>query len=197
VSAQPIPARWKTQAAWLLGALLLAAFAVWWPYWQDRKDYRLWHSDLPRAVAPGQWGHYEDARWRVVDARVVTLSALDGVTPRPDSQVVVATLDVIPDNGSRIDRLDGCKTALRDATGRRWIAQPLALSRYRPRPYGVGCSSRTGADFKRVRARPGRPFRFVQVYQLPRDVPLAGLTLELKLPALEREPRGTFLQIRL
>lgn len=188
---------WRRQLAWLIGALVLAAFAVWWPYWLDRKDYRLWHPDLPRTVAPGQWGRYEGARWRLVEARVVAPTALEGVQPRPDSQVVLATLDVIPDNGVRGERLDSCKSALRDTGGRKWNAQPLALSRYRPKPYGLRCGSRLGEDVQWIHARPGRPFRFHQVYQLPRDVPLAGLTLELQLPGLEHEPRGTFVQFTL
>lgn len=188
---------WRAQALWLLGALALAAFALWWPYWQDRKDYRLWHPDLPRVAAPGQWGRYEGARWRLVEARVVALSALDGVQPRPDSQVVLATLEVIPDNGTHPERLDACKSALRDAAGRKWEAQPLTLSRYRPKPYGLRCGSRLDGNAQWVHARPGRPFRFQQVYQLPRGVPLAGLVLELQLPGLKHEPRGTFLQFTL
>lgn len=192
-----VRARWRMQAAWLLGAALLAAFALWWPYWLDRRDYRLWHPDLPREVDAGQWGHYEGARWRVVQARVIPLGVLDGVQPRPDSQVVLVTLDVVPDGDTRAGRLDSCKSALRDAAGRRWEAQPLTLSRYRPRPFGFGCGSRLGPDFQRVHARPGRPFRFQQIYQLPRTVPLAGLVLELQLPVLEQEPRGTFLRFRL
>ena len=197
MSAAPVAHAGRRQAAWVLGALALAAWAFWWPYYKDRKDYRLSHPSVPRETPAGAWVHYENARWRLIEARVVAPTDLAGLQLRPDSQVVLATLEVILDNGTAAENVDSCKSVLRDPAGRQWKAQPLALLRYPQRPLGRSCGSRLGDGLERVNARPGRPFRFQQIYQLPRGVPLAGLQLELSLPRLEREERGAYVRFTL
>lgn len=180
-----------------MGALVLAAWAIWWPYVQDRRDYRLSNPSVPREAPAGAWVHYENARWRLVAARVLAPTDLQGLQLRPDSQVVLATLEVIPDKGVDPNRLDACKSVLRDPDDREWKAQPLTLTRFPQRPLGLRCGSRLDEHAQWVKARPGRPFRFGQVYQLPRGVPLAGLRLALHLPLLEHEKRGAYLDFRL
>lgn len=194
----PMPSR-RARLGWLCGALLLAAFAVWWPWVQDRDDYRLFHPDVPTPVAFGEWGAYEGARWRLVDLRELAPQDLPGIELRADSKAVLATLDVMPDRdgGVAADALDGCRSVLRDPGGRRWDAQPLTLTRLPQRPFGFGCGSRLGEGFQRETALPGTPFRFRQVYQVPRDAALGDLQLQLHLPRLEREEAGRFIAFTL
>lgn len=196
--APPLPSR-CARLGWLGGALLLAAFATWWPWMQDRDDYRLFHPDVPVPVAFGEWGAYEGARWRLVDLQEPGPQDLAGITHRPDAKVVLATLEVMPDtrDGTAPDALDACRSVLQDPAGRRWEAQPLALSRFPQKPLGFGCGSRLGEGYRRETALPGSPFRFRQIYLLPNDAPLRDLQLHLHLPRLQREPAGTFIAFTL
>ncbi len=65
-------ARWW---AYLIGSVLLAAFAVGRPLSRGWSEYARTHPVSPIAVAAGQDAQYADAQWRLVASSVETQSA--------------------------------------------------------------------------------------------------------------------------
>src|SRR5688572_30241002 len=64
-------ARWW---AYLIGSVLLAAFAIGRPLSRGWSEYARTHPVSPIAVAAGQEAHYADAQWRLVASSVETSS---------------------------------------------------------------------------------------------------------------------------
>lgn len=192
---------WRRNRFWLAGALVLGALAFWLPYrdavheFQDRREPR-----HPRDVAAGQWGEYEGARWRVAAVeRVDDVPDAFAGYPHDASSLLVVSYDVVPGRAATPDLLDRCKGRLSDAQGRTWDAGAMphaSLDRTRQR-LGTRCGSRTNADFEREAARPGEPFRFHHLYQVPRAVPTAALRGEIAFPPFTTTPAGTYLRFDL
>lgn len=187
------------QRPWLIGALLLGAWAFVAPWREAREQYDAFRPQAFVEVDRGEAGELAGARWRVIDAtRLATLPAAAGAPLRPDSDMLIVRFEVTPGPDTASDRLDSCQNALVDGEGRSWDANPLALSRYRSSD-GIGtmCGSRMGADFKRVEAKAGQPFVFEQRFQLPRALPTAGLQAEIRLPARRPDPAEPALRFAL
>lgn len=195
------PGWWRRNRLWLCGALVLGALAFWLPYrdavreFQDRREPR-----HPRDVAAGQWGEYEGSRWRLVGVRRVDdlLGDFAGY-PHDASSLLIVSYDVIPGREATPDLLDRCTGRLSDASGRTWEAGAMphaSLSREQQR-LGTRCGSRSNADFEREAARPGEPFRFHHLYQVPRDVPTEALRGEIAFAPFTTTPPGTYLRFDL
>ena len=199
--ASPSDGWWRRNRAWLLGALLLGVVAFARPYQDALKEYQRWRPHDPVDVAKGEWAEYAGARWRLVDASLKTAtgpgSAFD--LQRLDSSVLVLRYEVVPDPGTDPDKLDSCTGRVFDAQGREWENNPLPLSRYRnPQRLSDMCGSRLGEDFKRQHARPGQPFVFEHLYQLPRSKDWRRLQAGISVPdkALVKD-QGSYLRFSL
>lgn len=186
---------------WLLGALVLGSLAFALPYRSALREQERRAPQHAIEVAAGDWGDYEDSRWRVVEVRRV-----DGLKPgaagylSAPASLLAVTYEVIPGATALSDRLDRCESRLSHADGRRWRAGSTSLSRLLgPRDeLGNGCGSRLGRDFERVRARADRPFRFRHLYLVPAAQPERELRAELLLPpASGVQPSGHYLRFSL
>lgn len=190
---------WRRNALWLLGALLLGAWAMIVPYREALDEYEKMRPSHPIDVAPGQWAEYAGARWRVLG--VDTLAAggpLSG--QRPDATVLAVRFEVVPGRATLAKQLDSCQGRLSDDRQRRWQHTSSLLDRNRyPQPRS--CGSDYADD--QVRALPGRPFRFVHAYQVPREQAqvLQGLRAEIVMPLAKQTPDdmppGTYLRFAL
>lgn len=198
---RPADGWWRRNRVWLAAALVLGALAFWLPYrdaareFQDRREPR--HA---RDVAPGQWGEYEGSRWRLAGVRRVDdLPAAFAGYPHGPSSLVIVGYDVVPGPDATAELLDRCRGRLSDTSGRTWDADAVphaSLDREQQR-IRTRCGSRTGAGLERETARPGEPFRFHHLYQVPRDVPTPGLRGEIAFPPSTTAPPGTYLRFDL
>lgn len=187
---------WRSNRYWLFGAALLGVVAFVWPYREALDHYQRQHPQRPIDIAPGAWGVYEGARWRVIDAKLLT-AAQPGkpALPRPDAAMVVVRYEVVIDKGLSAKRIDACQGRLSDAQGRQWEANPTALSRQRsdwPRSCGSYLDRKT---FETISAPNGRPFRFEHVYLVPKRTALRDLHPEIRLP--QPKTPGAYLRFSL
>jgi hypothetical protein len=173
---------WRRNALWLLGALVLGAWAIYAPYREALQAYQNRHPSHAIDVAKGEWAHYEGARWRLVSAEA--LAPRDpriGGPVRKDAGVLLVQFEVIADSGTQAKHLDLCKGQVSDAQGRLWDANPAGLPRLRGPKLPTTCGSGQDAQYKSIIALPGRPFRFQHAYLLPRTQRLDGLQARIDL----------------
>jgi hypothetical protein len=188
-AASAAPASWwRRQRLWLLGAVLLGAWALYAPYRDAWQGYARMHPMQARDVPAAQSVAYEGARWRLLN-----VTERDLPNQRDDAMVLVARFEVVADAGTTAKQLNRCKSRISDAHGRVWNADAfnqLGVKHTLPQ----NCGSGMGADFKTSEAQPGSPWLFEQVYQVPRGVDAKTLRPEIFMPWPEHEPVGRYLR---
>ena len=192
---------WRRNRWWLSGALVFGALAFWLPYRDAVREFvETREPSVPIDVPAGAWGEYEGSRWRVVGVQRED-GLRDSVAgyPHSDSSLVIVSYEVIAGRGVTGDALDRCRGRLSDTQGRLWAADAIPSSSLSParQRLGKSCGSRLGQDFEREKARPGRPFAFHHLYQVPRDVPTRALRGEIAFPASTVTPPGAYLRFDL
>ncbi len=192
---------WRRNRWWLAGALVSGALAFWLPYRDAVREFvHTREPSVPIPVRAGQWRDYEGSRWRVV--RVQRFDQLADMTagyPHSASSLVVVRYEVVRGRGVSIQDLDRCKGQLSDLRGRRWDADAIPyakLARQHQRTPRT-CGSGLGSGLEREQARPGRPFAFNHIYQVPAGVPTHALRSEIAFPPFMVEPKGAYLRFDL
>lgn len=192
---------WRRNRWWLVGAVVLGVLAFWLPYRDAVREFvQTREPSQPIDVPAGAWAEYEGSRWRVVGVQRED-GLRDGYAgyQHAESSLVIVSYEVIAGRGISPDALDRCRGRLSDVRGRVWNADAIpyaSLSRPRQR-LGKSCGSRLGADLEREKARPGRPFAFHHLYQVPRGLPTNELRGEIVFPPFKTTPPGAFLRFDL
>jgi hypothetical protein len=179
---------WRRQRLWLLGALLLGAWALLMPYREAWQGYARTHPMQAIDVAAGKSVAYEHAQWRLLN---VTERDVPG--QREDAMVLVARFELVMDADAEATRLDRCRGRISDASGRVWSNDSFGLLAVK-HTLPASCGSGLGADFKTIQAQPGKPWLFEQVYQVPRGIDPKTLRPEIFLAWPEYEPVGRYLR---
>jgi hypothetical protein len=159
-------ARWRT---YLIGSVLLAAFAVGRPLWRGWSDYARTHPVSPIAVAAGQDAQYAAAQWRLVESSVETQSAsASGVGVRrlpPGAALLRARFTLIPSQAMDLKLLSRCRVQARDRAGRRWNAYGARIGKL-----PNNCGSGYDAQYRPITPKAGEPWTFEVGFVVPEDV---------------------------
>ena len=192
---------WRRNRAWLPVAALLGvlAFTLPWRINQRELDRGQPRNAILATNGAEAWSAYEGARWRLVGVRREAVPAgFAAGYQHPDAARLVVDFEVVPGAAVDVRRLDQCKGRLVDAGGRTWDANaPSSLSTWmRRRGLAGSCGSRvTGAP---ATAGEGQPFALTHAYQVPADVPMRGLQVDIFFPSFTTTPRmGTYLRFAL
>jgi hypothetical protein len=170
-------ARWW---AYLIGSLLLAAFAVGWPLWRGWSEYARTHPVSPIAVAAGQDARYADAQWRLEASSVETeeMASAVGVRKlRPGTAFFRARFTLIPGQATDLKLLSRCRVQVRDRAGRRWNTYGARISKL-----PNNCGSGYDAQYRQITPKPGEPWTFEVGFVVPEDV-VREVEPEILLPA--------------
>lgn len=169
-------ARWW---AYLIGSLLLAAFAVGRPLWQGWSVYARTHPVSPTAVAVGQEAQYADAQWRLVASSVEAQSAgAVGVRRLPPGAALFrARFTLIPSQAMDLKLLSRCRVQVRDRAGRRWNAYGARIG-----TFPNNCGSGYDAQYRQITPKAGEPWTFEVGFVVPEDV-VREVEPEIFLPA--------------
>jgi len=181
---------WRRNLGWLIGALLLGAFAMIAPYRDALREYAKREPLFPTDVPAGQWADYAGARWRLLGLDALPPEAGPFSRERPDAALLVARFEVIAAPGTVAKTLNRCQGRLSDAQGRLWQANQASVPR-KTYPQSRDCGSDDRGD--KSWAAPGKPFRFVHIYQVPRAqaARLRELHPEIVMPATdEKNPKA-------
>ncbi|MEI2432543.1 MULTISPECIES: hypothetical protein [Lysobacter] len=184
--AAPPAGWWRRNAGWLAGTAVLGALALWLPYRDALRQYRLLNPSIAVAANKHDWTAFAGARWKLVAAESVPARdpRLRGPL-RKDAEVVLLRYEVIPDSGTKTVDLDGCRGAIVDAQGRRWDTGGAALPRLSGPRLPETCGSGYDDAFKQVLAVPGRPFAFQHAFVLPRGQRLEDLRARIEMKRSE------------
>jgi hypothetical protein len=157
-------ARWR---AYLIGSLLLAAFAVGRPLWRGWSAYARTHPVSPIAVAAGQEAQYADARWRLVESSVETQSSSATTMRRlrPGTALLRARFTLIPGQGTDLKLLSRCRVQVRDSAGRRWDTYGARIGKL-----PNNCGSGSDAQYRPITPKVGEPWTFEVGFVVPEDV---------------------------
>jgi hypothetical protein len=163
-------ARWR---AYLIGSLLLAAFAVGRPLWRGWSAYARTHPVSPIAVAAGQDAQYAGAQWRLVESSVETQSTSTGTgtgtggTRRlpPGAALLRARFTLIPGQAMDLKLLSRCRVQVRDRAGRRWNTYGARISKL-PNSCGSGYDEK----YRQITPKVGEPWTFEVGFVVPEDV---------------------------
>ena len=181
-------ARWR---AYLIGSLLLAAFAIGRPLWRGWSEYARTHPVSPIAVAAGQDAQYAAARWRLVESSVETqdtqetqgtqgtqgTSAMRRRRLPPGAALFRARFTLIPDRAMDLKLLSRCRVQVRDRAGRRWDAYGARIG-----TLPNSCGSGYDAQYRQVTPKAGEPWTFEVGFVVPEDV-VREVEPEIFLPA--------------
>jgi hypothetical protein len=158
--------RWR---AYLIGSVLLAAFAVGRPLWRGWSEYARTHPVSPIAVAAGQDARYADAQWRLVASSVETQSAsASGVGVRrlpPGAALLRARFTLIPGQAMDLKLLSRCRVQVRDRAGRRWNTYGARIGKL-----PNNCGSGYDAQYRQITPKAGEPWTFEVGFVVPEDV---------------------------
>jgi hypothetical protein len=170
--------RWR---AYLIGSVLLAAFAVGRPLWRGWSEYARTHPVSPIAVAAGQDARYADAQWRLVASSVETQSAsASGVGVRrlpPGAALLRARFTLIPGQAMDLKLLSRCRVQVRDRAGRRWNTYGARIGKL-----PNNCGSGYDAQYRQITPKAGEPWTFEVGFVVPEDV-VREVEPEIFLPA--------------
>jgi hypothetical protein len=167
-------ARWW---AYLIGSVLLAAFAVGRPLWRGWSEYARTHPVSPIAVAAGQEGQYAGAQWRLVESSGETQSGetQSGETQsasavgvrrlRPGTALFRARFTLIPSQAMDLKLLSRCRVQVRDRAGRRWNTYGARISKL-----PNNCGSGYDAQYRQITPKAGEPWTFEVGFVVPEDV---------------------------
>jgi hypothetical protein len=191
-------ARWW---AYLIGSLLLAAFAVGRPLWRGWSEYARTHPVSPIAVAAGQDAQYANAQWRLVASSVETPSAETqsaqtqsaqtqsaqtqsastvgaGVRRLPPGTALFrARFTLIPGQAMDLKLLSRCRVQVRDRAGRRWNTYGARIS-----SLPNNCGSGYDGQYRQITPKAGEPWTFEVGFVVPEDV-VREVEPEILLPA--------------
>lgn len=183
---------WRLQRRWLLGALLLAAWALYMPYREWREQDQRMRPTRPLMVAPGAWAHYEGARWRLLDV----VPGSTSLHRRPGTYLLVARFELIADAGTTAKSLDACKSRMSDAQGRYWEGDSVGtVSMHGVRStLPTSCGSGLTEHFQQIEPVPGKPWQFTQVFEIPDTVDANVLRPEILILWPKQSPRGQYLR---
>jgi hypothetical protein len=163
--------------AYLIGSILIAAFAVGRPLWRGWSEYARTHPVSPITVAAGQDAQYANAQWRLVASSVETQSAETkgaetqsaramGVRRlRPGTALLRARFTLIPSQAMDLKLLSRCRVQVRDRAGRRWNTYGARIS-----TLPNTCGSGYDAQFRQITPKPGEPWTFEVGFIVPEDV---------------------------
>lgn len=170
--------RWWT---YLIGSVLLAAFAAGWPLWRGWSAYTRTHPVSPIVVAAGQEAQYAAAQWRFVTSSVETrsdnASAATMRRLRPGTALFRARFTLIPSQSMDLKLLSRCRVQVRDRAGRRWNTYGARISKL-----PNDCASGYDAQYRQITPKAGEPWTFEVGFVVPEDV--AGeVEPEILLPA--------------
>lgn len=166
----------KREWPWLLGSLALIAWLLVFPYLQGSNDsWIVTDADELQPVPAAQWGHYRGARFRLIAIKRVPAAVLPaGMRLPPDTQVVVAGVEIVPDRGKDGETdVSRCSMTLRDGGRRGWKAAPNELAAVNKLLRLYGDCSRPADGLRQG------PYQARQLFLLPAGVPLPDLRLEL------------------
>ena len=187
----PTQGWWRRQRAWLLGAAVLGAWALYMPYREWREMDQHLFPTRPIVVEQGVWARYEGARWRLLGTDIEPLKR----QRRDDAVALVARFEVIPDPGTTAATLDACKARVSDRQERHWDPDSGSqLGTYSALP--TSCGSGLGARFEQVEAKPGQAWSFVKVFKVPRTLDARELQPEIIIRWPKQSPNGSFLRFR-
>lgn len=171
----PMPrARWW---AYLIGSVLLAAFAIGRPLSRGWSEYARTHPVSPIDVAAGQEARYAEAQWRLVASSVETQSGQrqSGETPsasgvggrrlRPGTALFRARFTLIPSQAMDLKLLSRCRVQVRDRAGRRWDTYGARISKL-----PNNCGSGYDAQYRQITPKAGEPWTFEVGFVVPEDV---------------------------
>lgn len=165
--------RWR----FVLAAVVLGALALGLPTWRAWRHYAKLHPVLAIEVPPGAVGEYDGARWRLLAIEVETAPAdpFGWLLELPaDTVVLRAHFTFTPGPETDLEALRLCGGRVRDAAGRVWNANPMALFRIaRKLPDNCGRSLGDPQDWTDVSertARVGEPWAFEHAYVIPEAV---------------------------
>jgi hypothetical protein len=168
-------ARWW---AYLIGSVLIAAFAVGQPLSRGWSAYAKTHPVSPIVVAPRQEGQYADARWRFVAASMETQSA-GAVSMRrlpPGAVLFRARFTLIPGQATDLKLLSRCRVRARDRAGRRWDTYGARIG-----TLPNNCGSGYDAQYRQITPKAGEPWTFEVGFVVPEEV-VRELEPEILLP---------------
>jgi hypothetical protein len=169
-------ARWW---AYLIGSVLLAAFAVGRPLSRGWSEYARTHPVSPMAVAEGEEAQYADAQWRLVASSVETQSAgAVGVRRLPPGTALFrARFTLIPGQAMDLKLLSRCRVQVRDRAGRRWNTYGARIGKL-----PNNCGSGYDAQYRQITPKAGEPWTFEVGFVVPEDV-VREVEPEIFLPA--------------
>lgn len=176
-------ARWW---AYLIGCLLLAAFAVGRPLWRGWSEYARTHPVSRIAVAAGQGAQYADAQWRLVASSVEmrnveaqSASTVGAGVRRlpPGTALFRARFTLIPGQAMDLKLLSRCRVQVRDRAGRRWNTYGARIS-----SLPNNCGSGYDAQYRQITPKAGEPWTFEVGFVVPEDV-VREAEPEILLPA--------------
>lgn len=194
------PAWWRRNRWWLGGALVLGVMAFWLPYRGAVREFvETRKPSHPIDVAFGAWGNYEGSRWRVIGVQREEMKQGSAGYQHSDSSLVVITYEVVRGKDVTSDALDRCNGRASDQEGRYWRADAMVHSQLPQeiRRLNRSCGSRSGENFQRESAVPGRAFEFYHLFQVPRDLPTSELRGEIAFPPFKTTPPGAYLRFKL
>jgi hypothetical protein len=183
---------WRHRGRWLLGALLLAAWALYMPYHEWREQDQRMRPTRPLTVAAGAWARYEGARWRLLEVAPGTTS----MRRRPGTYLLVARFELIADAGTSAKSLDACKSRMSDAQGRYWETSSVGgISVHGVRSkLPTSCGSGLTEHFQQIEPVPGKPWQFTQTFEIPNTVDAGSLHPEILILWPKQSPRGQYLR---
>ena len=157
-------ARWW---AYLIGSILLAAFAVGRPLWRGWSDYTRTHPVSPIAVAAGQDAEYATAQWRLAASSVEwrTDSPANMRRLRPGAALFRARFTLIPGQATDLKLLSRCRVQVRDRGGRRWDAYGARIG-----TLPNNCGSGYDAQYRQITPKAGEPWTFEVGFVVPENV---------------------------
>jgi hypothetical protein len=168
--------RWR---AYLIGSILLAAFAVGRPLWRGWSEYARTHPVSPVAVAAGQDAQYAAAQWRLIASSVEwrTDSAANMRRLRPGAALFRARFTLIPSQTMDLKLLSRCRLQVRDRAGRRWDAYGARIG-----TLPNNCASGYDAQYRQLTPKAGEPWTFEVGFVVPENV-VREVEPEIYLPA--------------